>query len=86
MRRMKDVLDELDRKHFEPPTRKVYLCGITWQHELDDDVCGHHKVYSNLDSLKEDHPMWEECGIIEADLTNMKWIADQHIGRKNESP
>lgn len=66
--------------------RKVYLCGISFQHELGEtDKIG---IYNTLEELKIGHPMWEECGVVELEVEEGKdpeewrysrWIVKQNL-------
>lgn len=58
---------------------KAYICGIAWQHELDPDVRGCVKIYPNIESLKDEHPMWMDCGIVEIELSEVRWVTEQNI-------
>ena len=45
-----------------------YMCKIDWSCELGSNYYG-NTVYPSIESLKADHEMWEECGIVEVEVT-----------------
>lgn len=55
---------------------KVYLCGVTLQHELGEIPI---KVYPDLALMKRHNSCWKECGIVEMELSNPKWLEPQRL-------
>lgn len=51
----------------------AFACGIAYQHEPD------YEIYDSVERLKEAHPYWEECGIVELKIVEHKWVANQHL-------
>lgn len=51
-----------------------YMCAIDWQCEIGHARDG-NRVYPSVAALKEAHPMWEECGIVEVEVTVLGTIA-----------
>lgn len=51
-----------------------YMCAIAWEYEIGHDRVG-SKIYPSVAALKEAHPMWEECGIVEVEVTVLGTIA-----------
>lgn len=56
--------------------RTYYLCGVDWQHEINDIAT---KLYSNVEDLKEAKSCWKSCGIVKLTV-NAEWIVDQNLG------
>lgn len=60
-------------------TKRAYLCGVDWQHELGEcDV----KVYP-----KSDHPDLVGhvgCGVVEVDITLVRWVEEQDLEAMGE--
>lgn len=63
---------------------KKYVCGITFQHELGftDEI----SVYDSLEELKEKHPCYEDCGIVEIETEGVsekytlhEWVVEQDL-------
>ncbi len=59
-------------------TKKVYVCGVDWQHELGE-VSDYTKVYSTVEDLKRQRSCWEECGIVELEVKMTKWMEPQNL-------
>jgi len=59
---------------------KMYMCGVDYQCELENDYV---KIFVSPEELKKNKVCWEECGIVEVelDLTNVKWIEKQDFCR-----
>lgn len=51
-----------------------YMCAIAWQYEIGHAPKG-QQIYPSVAALKEAHPMWEECGIVEVEVTVLGTIA-----------
>jgi hypothetical protein len=51
-----------------------YMCAINWQYELGQNAHG-IEVYRSIDDLQANHDCWEECGIVEVQVTIKKTIA-----------
>lgn len=64
-------------------TIKVYTCGVDWQHELGH-AAGGNRVYASVKDLKEHAKCWEQCGIVELEITLSKWIAEQDFTKVGE--
>ena len=67
-------------------TLKLYMCMIDWQHELGEAADG-TLVYPSLRALQKYHACWEECGVIEVDVSfnNPIVVVDQDLtGGKRE--
>lgn len=59
-------------------TKKVYVCGVDWQHEIGEEMAKPDVVvYPSVESLKKHVSCWEECGIVELELKVIKWVEPQ---------
>jgi len=54
-------------------TRILYACGVGWQH--DPDI----KLYDSVELLKKNAGCWIECGIVEVEVTEVRWVEEQNI-------
>lgn len=50
------------------PSVTGYMCYIDYCHELGN-AAGGNKVYPSLDDLYKHHPMADECGIVEVEVS-----------------
>jgi hypothetical protein len=51
----------------------MYMCGTDYEHELGNiDV----KLYDSISSLRRDRPCVEECGIVEVNVSLVRWVQD----------
>lgn len=61
---------------------KKYLCGVDYQHELEE---GCANLYDSIEELKNDKLCWGECGIVMLELdesgneVSHKWIVEQDL-------
>lgn len=56
---------------------KIYMCGITWQHEIGETKVS---VYGSVESLKEYEDCHKHgCGIVEAIVTLDRWVEKQDM-------
>lgn len=55
---------------------KVYMCQTDWLHEIGEapDLEGRMPIYSSIEDLKKEKTCWDECGIVEIELTLKKVI------------
>ena len=60
-------------------TKKGYLCGIDFQHELCDDNANGVELFGSKEALKSNKSCWKECGILEVEIKPIKWIEPQEI-------
>lgn len=60
--------------------KKVYFCGT----DLQDLSLGATDIvaYPSLKKLKEYRHCLDECGIISAEITNVKWLKKQNFFKK----
>jgi hypothetical protein len=52
----------------------MYMCAIAWEYEIGNAPRG-TKLYPSLAALKDAHPMWEECGIVEVEVSILGTVA-----------
>jgi len=52
-----------------------YMCMIDYECELGIALGG-NRVFPSLKDLKQSHPSWEECGIVEVKILYNKTICD----------
>ena len=59
----------------------LYACGVDWQHEFGEasDIEGCYNLYSSIENLKKDKKCYNECGIVELNLSIVKWIEPQNF-------
>lgn len=58
-----------------------YMCMIDWEHEIGQ--APKTTVYASLNALKQHHPMWEECGIVEVRVNFTQVICEAKFNIKN---
>jgi hypothetical protein len=65
---------------------KLYLCGVSFQHELGE--CSDIHFYDSLDELKQKSKCYAECGVVELDVddkndpetyNSFKWVVKQNL-------
>lgn len=59
---------------------KVFTCGVDYQYELGETIC---ITYASIESLKKNCTCWKECGIVELEVTLVKWVEPQNF-KKHE--
>ena len=59
-------------------TITVYTCGVDYQHELGE-AYPFTEVYPSIEALKEQRNCWENCGIVELEITLVKWVEPQDL-------
>lgn len=57
---------------------KVYMCGVDFQYEVGN-ASGGNKAYPSIKDLKEHAKCWKGCGIVELELTLVKWVRKQNF-------
>lgn len=55
----------------------VFVCGVDFQHELGyaSDIV----VYPSVESFKKNRTCWEQCGIVELEVTLKRWVEPQNF-------
>ena len=62
----------------------VYLCGVDWQHEIDEVPHG-TRVYGTIKDLKERNNCWRQCGIVRLKVTVDEWVEEQNLFFEEET-
>lgn len=52
---------------------KVYVCAVDAMYEIGSAMGG-NKVFPSIEDCKEHSPCVHECGIVEAEISFVKWI------------
>ena len=64
---------------------RVFMCGISWQHEVDAASSG-VKIYPSVDSIKKYDPCTNSgCGIVECEITFKRWVKKQDLKKMMET-
>lgn len=61
--------------------KKAYTCGVNWQHDLCDDNAHSIEIYGSIKALQKNRTCWEECGIVELNISVAKWVVEQDLFR-----
>lgn len=61
--------------------KKVYTCGVNWQHEVGECKVDMH---DSVKSLKRDRQCWKQCGIVELEIKLIKWVTPQKPFRSSK--
>lgn len=64
-------------KKIKKPSKISYVCGVDWQEEIGE--CNDVKLYSSIEALKKARQCWQECGIVEIEITVKKWVEPQKL-------
>lgn len=54
--------------------KKVYICGVDWDHEIGECIV---EVYPSVKSLKKNRTCWNQCGIVELEITLKRTVKKQ---------
>lgn len=54
-----------------------YMCTIDYECELGY-AAGGNTIYPSLDDLKKNHPMWEQCGVVEVKVIFVKNVVESN--------
>lgn len=65
---------------------KLYACGIDWDVEANfwRETSTLPILYPSVKQLKKDRLCWQECGIVELNLSSTKWIVKQDLFKNNK--
>lgn len=57
-------------------SKKFYMCQTDWDFEIGEapDLEGKMPLYSSVEELKEQRTCWDECGIVEVEITKTKVV------------
>lgn len=53
-------------------SKKSYICGTDWLYEVGE--CSEVTLFSSVKALKKARQCWKECGIVELEIKNKKWV------------
>ena len=57
-------------------TKKAYMCGVAWQHEIGNtDVT----IWPSKESLERNNKCSDECGIVEVEVKLKRWVKKQKL-------
>lgn len=62
--------------------QRGYICGIAWQHELAEDIDNSVAVYTSADELRWKHQCSDECGIVEIEMREVRWVTPQNLAKR----
>jgi len=84
---MKLVARVLKEHRLSSKRKTVYMCGIDWQHEFEQNCAD---IYGSVEQLKiNKSTCWKECGIVRVELDEKgipfshKWLVKQNIFGKS---
>jgi hypothetical protein len=52
------------------------MCTIDWEDERFQPMDG-NRVYADIEDLKKDHECWNECGIVEVEVSFVREVVPQ---------
>jgi hypothetical protein len=70
-------MPSVKRKRKNKPRKKsvyVYMCGITFLHEIGEGRKPIVEVYSSVARLRAEHPSLDRCGIVKVKVTEEEWV------------
>ena len=62
-----------------------YMCGASFQHDLNEYNGRHCRIYGNLEALKANESCWKECGIVMVELREVGWVEEQDLFNDEEA-
>lgn len=66
------------KKKTQPKKKSVfvYMCGITFLHEIGEGRKPIVEVYASVARLKAEHPSIGRCGIVKVKVSEVEWIEE----------
>lgn len=64
------------------PTGVYFMCGVDFQHHLDNDALG-TPVYASIEDLREHRHCVKQCGIVAVKIELVRWEQEQDFSREN---
>jgi hypothetical protein len=64
-------------------SKSLYVCGVDWQHEIGNVKGWSGPVYGSVEECKKFSKCWEQCGIVEVQMTLVKWHEPQDLFKKS---
>lgn len=77
LKELKLALKNLDQLKAQDKAAKIgYLCGVDWQHDIDQDA----EVYASPKLLEDAKGcVVQGCGIVKVKMTEVKWVKPQKL-------
>lgn len=67
-------------------TSKIgYMCGVSYQHELDEDNAHEVELFGSIRALKKKMKCTHECGIVKVKVTLQKWERVQDLTKAGDN-
>lgn len=59
----------------------MYACQTDWRYEMGEapDLEGSMPLYSSVEELKKQRTCWDECGIVEVEITLKKVVLEENF-------
>ena len=57
----------------------MYTCGVHFEHEMAEAI-GPQVFYNSLKDFKAAKTCWKSCGIVEVDVSFLRWIRPETLG------
>lgn len=67
------------KKRKKKESKIGYMCGVNYQHELDDDNAHHVELFGSLSALKKKMKCTSECGIVKVKVVLEEWVTPQNF-------
>jgi hypothetical protein len=65
---MADIIERMTSDTEARTKARGFMCATDWQYEIGNAADG-NKVFPSVRALKEHMTCWEECGIVEVEVT-----------------
>lgn len=59
------------------------MCGVSFRHEMEEPACGAQEIYASIEHLKKHCKCWDECGIVEVEVTLIKYVSPENFDIEN---
>lgn len=60
------------------------MCGVSYQHELDEDNKHGTEIFGSIKALKAKMGCTDECGIVKVKVQLQKWEKNQDFSKGEE--
>lgn len=67
---------ELENMKQERTVKKGFMCGVDWQHELENSEC---EIFPTLEKCIDKKKCTHQCGIVEVEIKIVKWVSEQKL-------
>lgn len=51
----------------------AFVCGTDWQFECRD-ILSRTKLFNTIEELKEQKKCWQECGVVQLEISEVCWL------------